>query len=403
MKNFKYIFLSSFITLLIVSVIFAYFYYNKQVESSVNESSTTQDLIEQNGTVEESSTLPVNLRSQINNNLYNSRENIITNTVKNVSNAIVGINVTETRYYRDPISRDPFFRQFFGDRVYQKEIKGLGSGAIITSDGYILTNDHVAGNATKIIVTMTDGTHYNAELIGSDQASDISLLKIDASNLSFLKFGNSDEILIGEWVIALGNPFGLFEYNDKPTVTVGVVSALGMNLGVKEERYYLNMIQTDASINTGNSGGPLVNSLGEMIGMNTLIYSVGGAGSVGVGFAIPINTVKNITDELKINGQVKRDFWTGLSIHSIDKGIAKYYNLVSTFGVIVTNIEKDSPADKADLEVGDIILEINNIKVNNEDTIVYVFHQARTSDVLNLKVVRDDKQIKLSLKLETKK
>ena len=229
------------------------------------------------------------------------------------------------------------------------------------------------------------------------------LLKIDANNLPYLKFGNSDDILIGEWVIALGNPFGLFEYNDKPTVTVGVVSALGMNLGVKEERYYLNMIQTDASINTGNSGGPLVNSIGEMIGMNTLIYSVGGAGSVGVGFAIPINTVKNIIDELKLNGQVKRDFWTGISIHSIDKGIAKYYNLSNTFGVIVTNIEKSSPADKAGLEVGDIILEINNIKVNNEDTIVYVFHQARTNDVLNLKVVRDDKQIKLSLKLETKK
>jgi serine protease Do len=386
-----------------VSVIFAYFYYNKQVDSSVNESSNSQILNDQNGSLEESSILPVNLRSQINNNLYNSRENIITSTVKNVSNAIVGINVTETRYYRDPISRDPFFRQFFGDRVYQKEIKGLGSGAIISSDGYILTNDHVAGNASKIIVTMTDGTHYNAELIGTDQSSDISLLKIDANNLSYLKFGNSDEILIGEWVIALGNPFGLFEYNDKPTVTVGVVSALGMNLGVKEERYYLNMIQTDASINTGNSGGPLVNSIGEMIGMNTLIYSVGGAGSVGVGFAIPINTVKNITDELKLNGQVKRDFWTGLSIHSIDKGIAKYYNLSNTFGVIVTNIEKSSPADKAGLEVGDIILEINNIKVNNEDTIVYVFHQARTSDVLNLKVVRDEKQIKLSLKLETKK
>ena len=403
MKNFKYIFLSSFLTLLIVSIIFAYFYYNKRVDGNVSESSDKQLLNEQNGNVEESSILPVNLRSQINNSLYNSRENIITNTVKNVSNAIVGINVTETRYYRDPISRDPFFRQFFGDRVYQKEIKGLGSGAIISPDGYILTNDHVAGNATKIIVTMTDGTHYNAELIGTDQASDISLLKIDASNLSYLKFGNSDDILIGEWVIALGNPFGLFEYNDKPTVTVGVVSSLGMNLGVKEERYYLNMIQTDASINTGNSGGPLVNSLGEMIGMNTLIYSVGGAGSVGVGFAIPINTVKNISDELKLNGQVKRDFWTGLSIHSIDKGIAKYYNLASTFGVIVTNIEKGSPADKAGLEVGDIILEINNIKVNNEDTIVYVFHQARTSDVLDLKVIRDDEQIKLSLKLETKK
>jgi serine protease Do len=402
MKNFKVIFLSSFITLLIVSIFFAYFYYEKDKiknESLVNgNAQVTNDQVENN---EDSSILPVSLRSQINNNLYNSRENIITNTVKNVSNAIVGINVTETRYYRDPISRDPFFRQFFGDRVYQQEIKGLGSGAIISSDGYILTNDHVAGNATKIIVTMTDGTQYDAELVGTDLASDISLLKIDANNLSYLKFGNSDDILIGEWVIALGNPFGLFEYNDKPTVTVGVVSALGMNLGVIKERYYLNMIQTDAAINTGNSGGPLVNSLGEMIGMNTIIYTEG-AGSVGVGFAIPINTVKNITDELKKNGIVKRDFWTGLSIHSIDKGIAKYYKLNNTFGVIITNIEDNSPADKAGLEVGDIILEINNIKVNNENTIVYVFHQARSNDVLNLNIIRGNKPLTINLKLESK-
>ena len=165
MKNFKYIFLSSFITLLIVSIVFAYFYYNQHSDKNITINDKNEIKSDQKNNFEESSILPVSVRAQINNNLYNSRENIITNTVKNVSNAIVGINVTETRYYRDPISRDPFFRRFFGDRVYQKEIKGLGSGAIISSDGYILTNDHVAGNATKIIVTMTDGTQYNAELI----------------------------------------------------------------------------------------------------------------------------------------------------------------------------------------------------------------------------------------------
>lgn len=398
MKNFKIVFISSFITLLIVSVIFAYIYYENL---SVSDSSLENSQKVTNNNTEQSSIVPVNLRTDANNSISNSRENIVTNTVKNVSPAVVGINVTETRYYRDPISRDPFFRQFFGDRVYEQQVKGLGSGAIISSDGYILTNDHVAGNASKIIVTMTDGTQHNAKLIGTDLSSDISLLKIDGENLPHVKFGNSDDILIGEWAIALGNPFGLFELNDKPTVTVGVVSALGMNLGVIGERYYLNMIQTDASINEGNSGGPLVNSIGELIGMNTIIWSEG-AGSVGVGFAIPVNTIKKIVEELKLHGKVNRDFWTGISIHSIDQGIAKYYNLNRTYGVIVTKVQKNSPGDKAGLEVGDVILEVNDLRVNNEDTIVYLFHQARTNDVLKLKVVRDNNPITLKLKLEPK-
>lgn len=396
MKPLKYVFISTFITLLIVSLAFAFFYYNiqeKKKESGQVDSVSVK--------TEQSTILPVNLRTQANELINGSRENIITSTVKNVSPAIVGINVTEIRYVRDRISADPFWRQFFGDRVYQKEIKGLGSGAIISADGYILTNDHVAGNASKIIVTMTDGRRFDAKLVGTDLSSDISLIKIEANNLPYLKFGNSDDILIGEWVIALGNPFGLFELNDKPTVTVGVISAVGMNLGVISERYYLNMIQTDASINTGNSGGPLVNSLGEMIGMNTLIWTEG-AGSVGVGFAIPINTIKKIVSELKDNGVIKRDFWTGISIHSIDAGIAKYYDLGSTFGVIITKVERNSPAEKAGLETGDIILEVDDIKINNEDTIVYIFHQARTNDILKLKILRDKKTLIKNLILESK-
>lgn len=396
MKPLKYVFISTFITLLIVSLAFAFFYYNiqeKKKDSGQVDSVSVK--------TEQSTILPVNLRTQANELINGSRENIITSTVKNVSPAIVGINVTEIRYVRDRISADPFWRQFFGDRVYQKEIKGLGSGAIISADGYILTNDHVAGNASKIIVTMTDGRRFDAKLVGTDLSSDISLIKIEANNLPYLKFGNSDDILIGEWVIALGNPFGLFELNDKPTVTVGVISAVGMNLGVISERYYLNMIQTDASINTGNSGGPLVNSLGEMIGMNTLIWTEG-AGSVGVGFAIPINTIKKIVSELKDNGVIKRDFWTGISIHSIDAGIAKYYDLGSAFGVIITKVERNSPAEKAGLETGDIILEVDDIKINNEDTIVYIFHQARTNDILKLKILRDKKTLIKNLKLESK-
>jgi serine protease Do len=396
MKKLKYIFLSSFVTLLIASVIFAYYYYQNKNENGVSQQNE-QVLTDS----QKSSIIPVNLRTDANNEITNSRNNIITSTVKKVSPAIVGINVTEIRYYRDPMSADPFWRQFFRDRIYQREIKGLGSGAIISSDGYILTNDHVAGNASKIIVTMTNGKHYDAKLIGTDLSSDISLLKINETNLPYIKFGNSDDILIGEWAIALGNSFGLFEINDKPTVTVGVISALGMNLGVIGERYYLNMIQTDASINSGNSGGPLVNSVGEMIGMNTIIYNEGG-GSVGVGFAIPINTIKKIIKELKIKGKIDRDFWTGLSIHSIDKGIAKYYNLPNTLGVIVTSIIKNSPADKAGLLAGDIILQADNIKINDESTLVYILNQARTNDILKLKVVREKQSIDINLKLEPK-
>ena len=392
MKNIKIIFLSSFFTLLILSVIFAYFYYQRQNDNQVTALNDTT-LTSQNG-MEESSILPVNLRNNVNSAISNSRENIITNTVKNVSPTIVGINITETRYFRDPYS-------FFFNRITEREIGGSGSGAIISKDGYIITNDHVAGNANKIIITMTDGTEYEAKLVGTDKSSDIALLKIEADNLPYLRFGNSEDILIGEWAIALGNPFGLFELNDQPTVTVGVISALGMNLGVIKERYYLNMIQTDASINSGNSGGPLVNGIGEMIGMNTIIWTEG-AGSVGVGFAIPINTIKNVIKELKENGKVRRDFWTGISIHSIDDGIAKYYNLKSKYGVIVTKVEANSPAVKAGIEVGDVILEINSSKVNDEKTIVYLLHQARTNDTLKLKIQRNNKPFIVNLKLESK-
>lgn len=392
MKNIKIIFLSSFFTLLILSVVFAYFYYQGQNDDQISNAVDTT-LTANNG-LEESSILPVNLRNNVNAAITNSRENIITNTVKNVSPTIVGINVTETRYFRDPYS-------FFFNRITEREIGGSGSGAIISSDGYILTNDHVAGNANKIVVTMTDGTEYEAKLVGTDKSSDIALLKIDAKNLPYLRFGNSEDILIGEWAIALGNPFGLFELNDQPTVTVGVISALGMNLGVIKERYYINMIQTDASINSGNSGGPLVNGIGEMIGMNTIIWTEG-AGSVGVGFAIPINTIRNIIKELKEHGKVNRDFWTGISIHSIDAGIAKYYNLKNTSGVIVTKVESNSPAAKSGIQVGDVILEINGSKINNEDTIVYLLHQARTNDTLKLKIQRNNKPFFVNLKLESK-
>ena len=344
-------------------------------------------------------------RNNLIDEISNSRKNILTETVEKVSPSVVGINVIEIKQYKDPFFSffdDPFFRQFFGDRgSTNREVKGLGSGYIISADGYIVTNDHVAGNATEVKVTLTDGRTFEAKVVGTDMASDICLLKIYGENLPFIESGNSDDIIIGEWVIALGNPFGLFELNEKPTVTVGVVSASGMNLEPINERYYLNMIQTDAAINGGNSGGPLVNSLGEIIGMNTLIFTAGGnTGSIGLGFAIPINKVIRIVDELKEHGKINRDFEIGMRIQSIDEGVARYYDLNDTKGVIVTKVYSSSPADISGIEVGDIITEINDFKINNEHTIFGVFHEFRTGQVIDVKIIRDHKKIIKQMKLE---
>jgi serine protease Do len=336
--------------------------------------------------------------------ISNSRNTLITKTVAQVSPAVVGINVTEIRQYRDMLSMDPFWRQWFGDRVYNQQIKSLGSGVIISPDGYILTNDHVAGNAVETIVTLTDGRQINAKVIGSDPASDVCLLKIEEKNLPYIKFGNSDDIMPGEWVIALGNPFGLFDINDKPSVTVGVISATGMNLGASDNRYYVNMIQTDAAINSGNSGGPLVNAIGELIAMNTLIYTAGGSsGNIGVGFAIPINKVKKVVEELKANGKVNHDFWTGLSILRVDENVAKTYKLKTNRGVIITQIEAKSPAQKAGLQVEDIITGIDEFRVNDETSIIGILQEFRAGDEISVKILRDNEKLVKKMKLEKAK
>ncbi len=347
-------------------------------------------------------------KAKLNDEISNTRRNILTETVSKVSPAVVGINVIQIRQYQDPFSSffdDPFFRQFFGNRgTFSRKVRGLGSGFIISPDGYILTNDHVAGNATEITITMTNGKHYKAKIIGTDYVTDICLLKIDETNLPYIKLGNSDEVIIGEWVIALGNPFGLFEVNDKPTVTVGVISSTNMNLEPINNRYYLNMLQTDAAINGGNSGGPLVNSLGEVIGMNTLIYTgtSGAQGNIGLGFAIPINKVKKIVDELKENGKIDRDFEIGLRIQSIDESIANYYNLPDTKGVIITQIFPRTSASKSGLKVGDIIQQVEDYKINNEQTLIGVFQEFRTGQIITLRVLRDGEPQTIRMKLERK-
>ena len=340
---------------------------------------------------------------QVNQEINEDRKNAITKAVEKVSPAIVGINVEEVREIRDPFFNDPFFRQFFGDAFNQNQVvRGLGSGFIISGDGFILTNDHVAGNATKISVTLTTGETVEAKLIGSDPVSDIALLKIDKNNLPSVTFGNSDNLIIGEWAIALGNPFGLFEINDKPTVTVGVVSAVNMKVSAEGNRVYKDMVQTDASINSGNSGGPLLNAMGEVIGMNTIIFTGGNysTGSIGVGFAISINRVNKIMEELKSKGKIDRPGNPGFSIQEIDERIAQHFNLKDTKGVFVTQIMRGSSAEKAGLKPEDIILEVNGEKVRTRMDIVFAVFDAKKGDVLKMKVLRNGSEETLEMELE---
>ena len=332
-----------------------------------------------------------------------SRKNAITDAVAAVSPAVVGINVTEVRTYRDPWSQlfpnDPFFKQFFGEQ--QEKVENLGSGFIISPDGYIVTNDHVAGNAVRITVTMTGGKRLKAQLVGTDPLTDVSLIKVDANGLPYVSLGNSDDIVIGEWAIAFGNPFGLFDINDKPTVTVGVISSTGMNLGRINDHFYKSMIETDAAINGGNSGGPLVNSQGNVIGMNTLIYTGGQSTTfVGYGFAIPINRIKKVVADLRKKGKVTRDIWKGFDAQNVDGRIARYFGLTSVEGIIVSEVEDGGPAVKAGLKVGDIILGVNGQKINSGDDLTQILIDSSPGDVLTMRVYRERKTMTLTLKLD---
>lgn len=345
-----------------------------------------------------------------NDEIYNSRNNSITNAVRIASDAVVGINVTETKrvVYRDqlsPFANDEFFGRFFRrfrstPRVREYEVKGLGTGFIISPDGYILTNNHVAGNASKIVITTTDGKEYEAEIIGTDFTTDVSLLKISGKNdFPFIKMANSDDLIIGEWVIAMGNPFGLFDKNAKPTVTVGVVSNMGVDFAQEDNgdyRVYKGMIQTDAAISSGNSGGPLINAAGEVIGMNTIIFSTAtdgkGAGSIGIGFSIPINRVAKIVDKLISHRTLKRNFYTGIDVKQLDSKLSNYLDIKQDRGLIIYSILKNSPAHLAGLEPGDLILSINDNKIMNQEDFIIATYDNFVSDKLEFRILRNGKE-----------
>jgi serine protease Do len=276
---------------------------------------------------------------------------------------------------------DDFFERFFGD-IPRREFKqrSLGSGFIISSDGYIFTNNHVIERADRILVRLSDGREYRAEVIGRDAKTDLALIKIKPENsLPVVEIGDSEKLRVGEWVIAIGNPFGLAQ-----TVTAGIVSAKGRVIGAGP---YDNFIQTDASINPGNSGGPLFNMEGKVIGVNTAIVAQG----QGIGFAIPISMAKSILPDLKSKGKVTRG-WMGISVQDVTEDIAKSLKLSQRGGALISEVFKGDPADQAGLRPGDVILEINGTNIKDTHQLLILIASFHVGDKVNVKVSRDGQE-----------
>ena len=322
------------------------------------------------------------------------------------SPAIVSVNVIEVQrlQVRDPIGdffSDPFFGRFFENRrphIVERQVQNLGSGFLISPDGFIVTNDHVVGNATKITVSLPSGRTLDAQLVGTDRASDLAVVKVDPEEeLPYLAFHADAMPIAGEWAIALGNPFGLFEAAE-PTVTVGVVSGTGRHLGQQGGRIYRDMIQTDASINRGNSGGPLLNALGRVIGVNAAIYSESG-GSVGVGFAVPASKAVRIVDELRQFGKVDRSYYTGLRGVDIDARIAGALKLETADGVMVAAVEIGSPSAAAGLAQYDIIVALEGEAVNDHDDYVARLYDFRPGDTVTYTILRDGQQLEIGVQI----
>lgn len=278
--------------------------------------------------------------------------------IETVAPAVVNISVrTRVPRTNNPLYRDPFFRRFFRipDTPPKREVLSAGSGVIIdAAEGYVLTNHHVLENADEISIRLRDGRQFTAKLIGSDAATDIALVQIEAKDLSTVPFGNSDQLKVGDFVIAIGNPFGLGQ-----TVTSGIVSALGRS-GIRSGKYE-DFIQTDAPINPGNSGGALINSKGELIGINTAIIAPGG-GNVGIGFAVPANMVRAVMAQLIRHGKVRRGR-IGITIQDITSDIAQALALEVAVGVLITQVEKGSTAEEAGLQPGDAIIAVDGVTV----------------------------------------
>ena len=307
------------------------------------------------------------------------------------------VNISTTGTVKTSQSNQPSLEDFFNfpfnvprqQQPSERTVQSLGSGFVISSDGYIVTNYHVVENATDITATFTDGLKLEAALIATDKETDLALLKVEPEiPLSALSFGDSDNAKVGNWVMAIGNPYGL-----GGTVTAGIVSARGRMLGGR----YDNFIQTDASINRGNSGGPLFDLDGNVIGVNTAIISPSG-GSIGIGFAIPSNLVSNIIDQLKTNGEIERA-WLGVRIQEVSDEIAQSVGLKKTYGALVQGLTPDSPALKDGIQEGDIIIEFNNQEVESVKTLPRLVAGAEIGKPANVLVWRNEREIMLTVNL----
>jgi serine protease Do len=327
----------------------------------------------------------------INEEISNIRQNAIVKATNMVSPCVVGIVVTQLEIVRSSYYSDDFFDFFFSPELVPRirEVERMGSGFIFCKEGYILTNYHVVEHAQKLYVTLYNGTQYEGKIIGADPQTDLAVVGIKAKDLPCAKLGNSSELMIGEWAIAIGNPFGFFINDSKPTVTVGVISALGRNFAPTQGVYYQGMIQTDASINQGNSGGPLVNALGEVIGINTFIFtgSENYRGSIGIGFAIPIDRAKRVAKELIQYGK-RRPIYTGISVQDLNRSIALALGYEQLKGVVVTDVAQNSPGQKAGLLRGDIIIRMGNTDINSSADISGVFLDFFVGDTLFVSYIR---------------
>lgn len=319
---------------------------------------------------------------------------------KDVSPAVVFIQVEKTEQGRSmeeflgPFG-DDFFRRFFGEppqRLPKQRPKrrsmGQGSGFIISPDGYIMTNNHVVGDADKVTVRLLDGREFTAETIGTDPPTDLAVIKIDASDLPFIRLGDSDELEVGDWVLAFGNPFGLSH-----TLTAGIVSAKGRSgIGIND---YENFIQTDAAINPGNSGGPLVDLDGRVVGINTAIFSRSG-GYMGIGFAIPVNMAKKIRDQLVQHGRVTRGH-LGVYIQDVTQDLAESFDLDEGHGILVSQVIEGSPAEKGGLQRGDVILEINGEPAGKVSEFRNRISLTRPGTDIRLTILREKKKRSLAV------
>ena len=313
-------------------------------------------------------------------------QNEFVNVSNKLKDSVVNIRTKKTVYvnYYNPIEQFLYGRS--EPRTEKKESGSLGSGFIITNDGYVMTNNHVVNGADEIFVKFSDGRELEAKLVGNDPEVDIAILKIQSKEtFKPVEFGNSDGINVGQWAIAFGNPLGL---ND--TMTVGIVSAKGRSsLGIEKIE---NFIQTDAAINQGNSGGPLVDISGKVIGINTAIYSPSG-GSIGIGFAIPANLAVNIKDSIIRTGKVERAF-LGTELQDLTPQLVKQFNLSTSNGILVTNVSEGSPAEKAGLKSGDVITQIDNSKVNSASQLVAQIASLRIGSNISITYIRDGKTYK---------